>query len=47
MFLEGPAELVASVGRLIEAKGVPPMEGDHMPEYLKFLLRGERQGERR
>lgn len=42
-----PAELVASVGRLLEDKGAAPMERGHIPEYLKFWPLDERQGEGR
>ena len=43
----GPAELVNSVERLLEGKGAAPMEEGHIPEYLKFWSRDQRQEERR
>ena len=41
----GPAELVASVGQLLEGKGAAPMGRGHIPEYLKFSPPDEGQGE--
>ena len=43
----GPAELVTSVGQLLEGKGAAPVEGGHIREYLKFWSRDQRQEERR
>ncbi len=40
----GPAELVASVGRLLEGISAAPMERGHISEHLKFWSREQRQG---
>jgi len=40
-----PAELVTSVGRLLEGKDAAPMEVGRIPEYLKFSSLDEGQGE--
>jgi len=45
--LIAPAELTASVGRLLEGQVSAETEKEHIPQYLKFWSRDERQGKQK